>query len=122
RLPGIFFRPAYFRPYYGPYKERQCEGVQLHITDFEAFMPVETGLHIVEAIHKLYPEQRILNGGVAASPAKQRASVGAFNKVMGTTEVRRMLLDGKSAKEVIKWWTSEREKFAREREKYFLYH
>jgi uncharacterized protein YbbC (DUF1343 family) len=122
RLPGIFFRPASFRPYYGPYKERQCEGVQLHITDFEAFMPVETGLHIVEAIHKLYPEQRILNGGVAASPAKQRASVGAFNKVMGTTEVRRMLLDGKSAKEVIKWWTSEREKFAREREKYFLYH
>lgn len=122
KLPGIFFRPAYFKPYYGPYKDRACEGVQLHITDFDALMPVETGLHIVEAIHKLYPEQRILYGGAAAGPAKQRARVSAFNKVMGTTEIRRMLLDGKSAQEIIHWWEAERDQFAKGRAKYFLYH
>lgn len=121
QLPGIFFRPAYFKPYYGPYKDRQCEGVQLHITDFDKLMPVETGIHLIEAIHKLYPEQRILYGGAAAGPAKQRERVGAFNKVMGTTEVRRMLLDGKSASEIIERWEPQREKFAKEREKYFLY-
>jgi uncharacterized protein YbbC (DUF1343 family) len=120
-LPGIFFRPAYFKPYYGPYKDRQCEGVELHLIDLDRLMPVEAGIHVIEAINKLYPEQRILYGGAWAPPATQRERVGAFNKVMGTTEVRRMLLDGKSAEEIIRRWEPTRARFAKEREKYFLY-
>lgn len=120
-IPGIFFRPAYFVPFYGPYKERLCRGVQLHIIDYDALMPVETGLHVIHALQKLYPEQRILYGGAAAAPAKQRACVSAFNKVMGTTEVRRMLLDGKSAEEIIAHWQTNRDKFAQQRKAYFLY-
>ncbi len=121
KLPGVFFRPAYFRPYYGPYRDRPCEGVQIHITDLDALMPVETGIHLIEALHKLYPEQRILYGGAGAAPARQRARVGAVNEVMGTTEVRRMILEGKSAAEIVKQWEGARDKFARQREKYFLY-
>jgi len=120
-IPGIYFRPAYFRPFYGPYKDRNCQGVQLHITDYDELMPVEAGLHLLEALQKLYPEERILYGGAAAGPASQRAAVSAFNKVMGTTEVRRMLLGGKTAQEIIEWWAPQRDKFAKEREKYFLY-
>jgi uncharacterized protein YbbC (DUF1343 family) len=121
QLPGIFFRPVYYKPFYGPYKDRQCEGVQLHITDYDTLMPVEVGIHIIEALHKLYPEQRILYGGAGAGPARQRERVGAFNKVLGTTEVRRMLLDGKTAEEIIRSWEPARKKFATERTKYFLY-
>jgi uncharacterized protein YbbC (DUF1343 family) len=32
-----------------------------------------------------------------------------------------MLLDGKTAQEIIERWAPQRDKFAKEREKYFLY-
>lgn len=120
-LPGLYFRPAYFKPFYSVYKDKLCEGVQIHILDFDKVEPVEAGIHLIEAIQKLYPEQRILYGGAAATPARQRARVGAFNKVMGTTRVRRQLLEGKSAEEIIRDWSKEREEFRKSRERYFLY-
>jgi uncharacterized protein YbbC (DUF1343 family) len=120
-LPGIYFRPAYYKPYYLTFKDRQCGGVQLHIYDFDKVMPVETGMHIIEAINKLYPEQKILSAGADADTTKTRARIGMFNKVMGTNKVRKGLLEGRSAQEVTDDWAAEREQFRKEREKYFLY-
>ncbi|MCX7019974.1 MAG: DUF1343 domain-containing protein [Candidatus Sumerlaeota bacterium] len=121
KLPGLYFRPAYFKPYYGIFKDKQCGGVEIHLLDFDKVMPVEAGMHIIEALQKMYPEQKILLGGADAESTKTRARVSAFNKVMGGKSVRRALLEGKPAAEIIKSWAPEREKFAKEREKYLLY-
>jgi uncharacterized protein YbbC (DUF1343 family) len=120
-LPGVFFRPVYYRPYYHVFKDRDCGGIQVVITDYDKVMPVETGMHIIEAIQKIYPEQKILMAGVDADTTKTRERVSMFNKVMGTDKVRAALLEGKSAAEISKSWVAERERFARERRKYFLY-
>ncbi len=121
-LPGVFFKPAYFKPYYHIYKDKTCGGVQIIITDYSKIMPVETSINILEALNTLYPEQRVLNAGAGASVKTQLERVGMFNKVMAGPRVRQMLLEGKTAKEIIADWAPARDRFAKEREKYFLYH
>src|SRR3982751_245658 len=36
-FPGVAFRPAYFRPWFAEFSGETCGGVQLHVTDREAF-------------------------------------------------------------------------------------
>lgn len=121
KLPGVVFRPAYFRPYYHIYKEQMCGGVQIHITDYDEAAPVEASIHIMDALNRLYPEQRILEGG-AVEPAKKRAGrIGMFNRVMGGNTIRRQLIEGVPADEIIAGFAKERDAFAKQREKYFLY-
>ena len=120
-LEGIFFKPAYYRPFYHIYKDELCGGVQLIITDYDKIMPVEASLNILEALNTMYPEQRIMYAGAGSEVKTQRARVSMFNKVMGGPRVRDMLLEGKSAKEIIADWAPARDKFAKDREKYFLY-
>lgn len=120
-LPGVYFRPAYFKPYYHIFKDKQCGGVQIIITDVDKIMPVETGTHIIEAINSTYPEQKILTSGVDADSTKTRARISMFNKVMGGNKVRKALLAGKSAEQINTEWEPERNRFADERKKYFLY-
>lgn len=121
KLPGLFFRPAYYAPYYNAYMDKQVSGVGIIITDREKVMPVEAGIHLIEAINTMYPEQKLLTAGPDADTTKSRSRVSMFNKVMGGNKVRQALLAGKSAEEVIVEWTPERDKFAKDREKFFLY-
>ncbi|MCX7716900.1 MAG: DUF1343 domain-containing protein [Candidatus Sumerlaeaceae bacterium] len=120
-LPGLVFRPAYFRPYYHVFKDKMCGGVQIHITDYDKVMPVEASMHIIAVINRLYPEQEFLDSGAGADPVKRRNRVAMFNKVMGTNKVRAALKAGKSGAEVSAMWAAERDRYAKEREKYFLY-
>lgn len=114
-LPGVYFRPAYWKPYYGTHKEQLCGGVQIFITDYDEIQPVETGTHLIDAINKLYPEKKILGDGSGSGRANM------FDKVMGTDEVRKAIQSGKSAAEINASWKPARDRFAQERAKYFLY-
>ncbi len=117
KLPGVFFRPVYYRPYYNTHKGEMCGGVHVVITDVEKMRPVEAGMYVLETMLKLYPEGDVLY----ADESTTHSRVSMFNKVMGTTQVRQDLLDGKPAKQITEEWKANREKFARDREKYFLY-
>lgn len=121
KLPGIYFRPAYYKPYYHTFRGEECGGVNLIITDYDTLEPVEVGIHIIEALHTLYPEQKILTSGADASTTKSRTRLAMFNKVMGGNTIRQGLLAGKSAAEVIEEYKPARDEFADMRRKYYLY-
>lgn len=119
-LPGIYFRPAYYRPYYQTFEKQQCGGVQVLITDYDKVRPVEAGMHVLEAVNKLYPEKNVLlTSGDLSTTETSRAQM--FDKVMGTDKVRKALGAGQSAESVTASWKPEREKFVAERQKYLLY-
>jgi uncharacterized protein YbbC (DUF1343 family) len=56
-LPGVRFRPAWFRPTFQKWAGRDCGGVQLHVTDRKAFLPVRTGLAVLAALRALAGER-----------------------------------------------------------------
>ena len=46
-LPGVLFRAAAFRPEFQKHARRLCEGVQVHVSDREAFRPFATYLALL---------------------------------------------------------------------------
>jgi uncharacterized protein YbbC (DUF1343 family) len=55
-LPGVHFRSVSFEPTFQKHAEACCQGAQLHVTDREAFRPVETGKTILQTIAACWPQ------------------------------------------------------------------
>lgn len=49
-LPGVIFRPVYFKPSFGRHLGRHCQGVQIHIVEPHSLRPVELALRILDVL------------------------------------------------------------------------
>lgn len=56
-LPGIRFRACHFTPSFSKWQGEVCHGVQLHVLDRAAFRPVQSGLEILAALQRLWPDR-----------------------------------------------------------------
>jgi len=56
-LPGVAFRPVFFTPTFSKHAGTLCAGVEPHVLDPEAFRPVRTGLHLLDALYRQAPER-----------------------------------------------------------------
>src|SRR5690606_16126220 len=56
RLPGVYFRPMYYTPYYTDYAKERCGGVQIHLTNPTALHLTSIQFHIMDAVRKLNPD------------------------------------------------------------------
>ncbi|MEW6212412.1 MAG: DUF1343 domain-containing protein [Acidobacteriota bacterium] len=54
-LSGVVFRPLHFQPTFHKFAGEVCGGVQLHVTDRNLFKPVITGVALISAMRRLYP-------------------------------------------------------------------
>jgi uncharacterized protein YbbC (DUF1343 family) len=111
-LPGVYFRPVYFKPYYAHHAGQVCQGAQLHITNTQLFKPYTTGLNIMQVHMKLYPQQNLF---------KKKNRVNMFDKVVGNNDIRKSLLAGETIEEIESFWQPELKRFKTIREKYLLY-
>lgn len=110
-LPGVYFRPTSFRPFYLRFIKEQCSGVQIHLLDKNTFEPAAVQVHILTAIRKLFPEKNIFD----------TPRITSFDKAFGTNEVRNAIIRGDSAEQIIASWQEQLEKFKIVREKYLIY-
>lgn len=62
-LPGVTFRAMTFTPVFNKHAGEVCRGVELHITDRDAYRPYETSLYMFRHFKK-YPEFTVKNGGL----------------------------------------------------------
>lgn len=56
RLPGVHFRPTYFKPTFSKHQGELCRGVYVHVLDGVALRPVELGLTMLFTMRELFPE------------------------------------------------------------------
>lgn len=56
KLPGVVFRPVYFKPSFSKFRDEQCGGVQLHVLDRRALQPLATGVQLLYAIKRNYEQ------------------------------------------------------------------
>lgn len=59
RQDGVILRECSFTPTFSDYKDSFCHGIQLHVTDREAFEPFAVGISLLEAISKTHSEFEI---------------------------------------------------------------
>jgi uncharacterized protein YbbC (DUF1343 family) len=116
-LPGVAFRPAWFRPTFQKHAGRLCGGVQLHVTDRAAFLPVRTGLAVLAAL-------RGAAGGSFAWRTQTYEFVShipAIDLLFGSDRERLGLEAGTPWRELARAWEPEEEAFRAERRLALLY-
>ncbi|MGE6203958.1 exo-beta-N-acetylmuramidase NamZ family protein [Guptibacillus hwajinpoensis] len=114
KLPGVDFRAASFTPSFSKHAGELTHGVQIHVTDKEAFKPVKTGLSLVKTIHDLYPEDFEFR-------AENSAGVSFFDLLVGNGWIREGIENGDSVKKMEKQWEDDLKDFKEVREDYLLY-
>ena len=55
-LPGLFFRPQYFKPQFQKWGGTVCGGVQIHVTERNKIKPLATSITVLFSIKKLHPD------------------------------------------------------------------
>lgn len=116
-FPGVVFREGYFQPTFQKWAGQTCGGVQLHVTDRNAFTPVIVGIAMVKTAYDLYPKH---------FQWKQTAYEYVFDKnpfdvVSGTDKIRRAIEEGLSLNEIEEAWYARLKEFKAIRDQFFLY-
>lgn len=99
KLSGVTFRPLWFQPVFQKHKDERCGGVQLHVTDRDAFRPVATGIHMIETVRRLWPQEF----GWRRSATHPNASP-FIDRLYGSGALRELIDSGADAGAVIKTW------------------
>lgn len=107
-FPGVHFREAWFTPVFSKYKGRLCGGAQIHVLDRNIYRPFQTTLYIIKTIMDMYPQNFKFHSEY-------------FDKIMGTSKIRKGLLNDLPVEALIHTYQTELDKFAEVREPYLLY-
>ncbi|MFC1554802.1 exo-beta-N-acetylmuramidase NamZ domain-containing protein [candidate division KSB1 bacterium] len=110
-LPGVTFRPMNWQQFYGIFNGQHAGGIEIHIYDMDEYMPFSTGIHILEAIIKLYPGQEIF----------KEDRISGFNRATGTDSIYKRLKEGVSAEVIIESFQEDIRSFKDMRLPYLLY-
>lgn len=116
-LPGCRFRPCSFQPTFQKHAGVLCGGLQVHVTDREAFKSVLTGLAVLRAIHGLDPD------GFAwkQPPYEYVHDVLPFDVIAGTAKVREQIVAQTPLSEIEASWVEGLREFETLRSPYLLY-
>ena len=113
-LSGVTFRPIYLKPFYSVGKGEQMQGVQMHITDYQAVQLTPIQFILIEEIARLYPEHSVMEH------ADTKRS-GMFDKVSGSKQIRERLALHNRWTDVKSYWDKDVEAFKALSKKYYLY-
>jgi len=115
RLPGVRFRPVTFAPTTSKHNGSTCGGVQVHVLDRQVFRPVETGVHLLATIKRLYPDDfRWL-------PTSWEGRPPHIDLLAGTDRLRQALDAGVPVPDIVAEWQPGLAAFLPEREAALLY-
>ena len=116
-LSGVVFRPVHFEPTFHKFAGELCGGVQIHVTDRDAFKPVITGVAIISAIRRLYP------GDFAwkQPPYEYVYDKLPFNVISGSSGLREQIEAAVPVADIEESWREDLNDFANQRSMYLLY-
>jgi uncharacterized protein YbbC (DUF1343 family) len=116
-LPGVVFRPLHFQPTFHKFAGEVCGGLQLHVTDRGAFKPVITGVAIISAIRRIYPE----NFAWSSPPYEYVFDRLPFDVITGASRLREQIESGATVREIEDGWRDPLKEFEKLRSGYLLY-
>ena len=105
-IPGVRFVPLRFTPNASVFKDQQCGGVNIIITDRALFRPLVTGIEMALALRKLYPNDW---------------QVDKYLRLLVNADTLERVKRGESAKEIVDSWNAGLQEFRRARAEILLY-
>ncbi len=114
QLPGLHFRPIYYKPFYATGQGELMKGVQVHITDYKVARLSEVQFLVMQEIARLYPDKAIFDNA-------NENRFNMFDKVSGSDYVRKTFAEYNRFGDIRDYWYREVEPFKRQSKKYYLY-
>jgi uncharacterized protein YbbC (DUF1343 family)/CubicO group peptidase (beta-lactamase class C family) len=105
-MPGVRFIPVRFTPRSSVFKDEECSGVNVIITDRARFRPLVAGLEIAVGLRKLYPSQWKIDN---------------YIRLLANSESLERLKRGEPASEITRSWATGLEEFRKARAGALLY-
>ncbi|HEX9943341.1 MAG TPA: DUF1343 domain-containing protein [Thermoanaerobaculia bacterium] len=116
-LPGVVFVPTYFRPQFQKHRGAACGGVELLVTDRGTFQSYRAGVELLDAIHRLWPEEFAWR----EAPYEFVSDRPAIDLLSGGPECREAVESGEGMEDWIASWQGDEEAFREERREILLY-
>lgn len=116
-LPGVYFRACGFQPTFQKHKDVPCGGVQIHVTDRQAFEPVMTGVATVLLARELYTQQLRWK----EPPYEYVFDKNPFDVIAGTYKLRAGIERGDRLETIVASWQKGLEEFKKVRSRFLLY-
>lgn len=113
-VPGVIFRPIYYKPYYSVYKGEQIRGVQIHLVDYEVAPLSDIQFLVVQEMYRLYPDHQIFRDG-------DQGRINMFNKVCGTDYIFNNYGRNYCWEDVREYWYKDVEAYREASKPYYLY-
>lgn len=107
-IPGVYFRPAYWTPFFGALSGDQLSGVELDVFDPKLFPSVRAAVEIATAVRMVSPRTLKLSEKTTATD-------------WGTDTLASALQAGRSAQQIEAQWAPAVQRFLAIRQKYLLY-
>jgi uncharacterized protein YbbC (DUF1343 family) len=108
KMKGCAFRIHNFIPTFHKFAGELCRGLQLHVTDLNQFMPVETILEVFDAIIETSPDGSLRFN---PPPYEYEESLMPFDILSGDSGMRICLTDRKELESEKERWRIERNNF-----------
>jgi uncharacterized protein YbbC (DUF1343 family) len=106
QLPGVRFIPLRFTPDYSTFRDKQCAGAAMVVTDRNRLRSVDAGIVIAKVFMKLYPND---------------FAVDKVNTLLLNRDLLSAMKAGTSLEEIRKSWSNDLQQFEKRRKKYLLY-
>jgi uncharacterized protein YbbC (DUF1343 family) len=116
-LPGVKFRQCYFQPTFQKHAGVTCGGVQIHVTDREAFPPVIAGIAMVKTAYDLYRDHFEWK----RDAYEYEFDKNPFDVVCGTDTIRKSIESNSSIDQIEASWDTGLREFNQVRAKNLLY-
>jgi uncharacterized protein YbbC (DUF1343 family) len=115
RIPGVFFEPVTFKPFYGGFKDQIINGAQIYYTDRDK---VNLCNLAVQILHRTYhsPGTKMFRPS-----ADGDSGPDPFDHIAGGDALRIALQTGKTPEEIITSWQPGLAAFREARRPYLLY-
>lgn len=114
RLNGVLFRPLTFKPFYGKYKDKSLNGVQIHITDYASLHLMSLQFIFMQVHNVLYPDRNPFT-------LAESSRLTMFDKVSGSDQVRKLFTQRMEFYDIRSYLQKDEEGFRTKSGKYLLY-
>ena len=106
KIAGVRFVPVRFTPKSSVFRDEECRGINMIVTDRTRFRAVSSGLEIAVALHKLYPTQW---------------KTEDYARLLVNSDTLQRLKRGETAPEIARSWSVPLDEFRRARARALLY-
>jgi uncharacterized protein YbbC (DUF1343 family) len=106
KIAGVRFLPVRFTPRSSVFKDEECSGINIIITERARFHPVTNGIEIAVALRKLYPAQW---------------KADSYLRLLVNADTLEKLKSGETPEQIIRSWPGKLDEFRKLRSRFLLY-